>query len=90
MAYDGFDDEDEDWHDDDDEPDDEQPAPCPECGGPVHSVADRCPACGYWLSDSDRRGMRIGAAKPRWIRITTIVVLVAMMLGLLVGGAAFF
>ena len=39
---------DEDWYDDD-EPDEGDTAPCPECGKPVDYVADRCPACGYWI-----------------------------------------
>ena len=50
------DDDDEDWYDDDDEPDDDEPAPCPECGEPVYAITDKCPACGYWLSEADRRG----------------------------------
>ena len=89
MPYDDPDDE-EDWYDDDDEPDDAQSARCPECGGQVHSVSDKCPACGYWLSDAERRAMWTGMGKPVWIKVTAAIVLIAIVAGLLAAGVAFF
>jgi hypothetical protein len=70
-------DPDEDWYDDDGEVDDAPPVRCPECRADVPAVADRCPACGYWLTDADRH------TKPLWIRATAVVVLVAFLLSLL-------
>src|SRR4051812_27530142 len=70
MAYDDPDD-DEDWYDNDDEPDNEEPARCPECEAPVYNLSDRCPACGHWLSETERRRTWSGESKPAWIKITT-------------------
>ncbi len=89
MAYDDSYD-DEDWYDDDDEPGEEAAADCPECGEPFYAVSDKCPACGYWLSDADRRAMWSGEDKPAWIRVTASIVLIAIVVGLLVAGVAFF
>jgi hypothetical protein len=83
-------DDDESWTDDPDDLDDEAPASCPECGGPIHAIADKCPACGYWLSDADRRAMGSGTSKPLWLRVTAVVVLVTFLFGLLAVGAAIF
>jgi len=80
-------DEDEDWYDDDSELDDVEAARCPECGSAVHSVSDKCPACGYWLSETDRRAMWSGMAKPTWVKATALLVLVAFLLSV-VGVAA--
>jgi hypothetical protein len=82
--------DDEDWYDDEDEPDDEESVACPECGGPVEIVASKCPACGYWLSDADRRRMWTSESKPLWLRVTAAVVLAAMLLSLFAYGMAFF
>jgi hypothetical protein len=83
------DDEPEDWSDrDDDESDEGDTAPCPECGRPVDIVTDKCPACGYWLSAADRSTMWSGTGKPLWIKVATVVVLVAIVASLLIAGAA--
>jgi hypothetical protein len=74
------DEDDEDWYDDEDELDDEEAAPCPECGEPVHSFTDKCPACGYWLSAADRRAMRSGERRPGWIMITAWIVLAVFLI----------
>jgi hypothetical protein len=75
-------DDDEDWYDaDDDEPDEETVA-CPECGGSVPEIIDRCPACGYWLSAFDRRALRRGEATPAWVKFTAFVLLAAILVGL--------
>jgi hypothetical protein len=80
--------DDEDWYDD--EPDDEEVAHCAECGNPVHLIADKCPACGYWLSDADRRAMWAGMSKPLWLKVTALIVLVAFLLSLLAVGVNLF
>ena len=90
MPHHEFDDDDEDWYDDDDAPDDGDPVPCPECGKPVYDFLDRCPTCGYWLSEADVRARRAGMSRPSWLRTTAIVVLIVMLLSLLAGGVAFF
>jgi len=71
-------DDDEDWYDDDNEPDESGTMPCPECGLPVYEDADRCPACGYWILETDRHAMGSGG-KPWWIRVVAAIVLVAMV-----------
>jgi hypothetical protein len=80
----------EDWYEEDDEPDDDEPVPCPECGGPIHGVTDKCPACGYWLSEADRRAMWSGMDKPVWLKVTAVIVLITIVMGLLAAGIAFF
>ena len=56
IQYD--DDYDEDWYDDGDDPDDEDAVDCPECGGLISGLTDKCASCGYWLSAADRRKLR--------------------------------
>lgn len=81
MADDDFD-SDEEWHDDDDAADAET-NPCPECGAPVSEYSDKCPACGYWLSEADRRALGTGASRPAWQKITALVLLAVFLAGLL-------
>ncbi len=79
-----WEDDHEDWCDDDaDESDKEESASCPECGGTVHSFLDKCPTCGYWLSDADRRAAYPSASKPLWLRVTAVIVLLAFLAGLI-------
>ena len=89
MAHNEWDD-DELWGDDEDDVDDDEAARCPECGRPVHSVTDKCPACGYWLSAADRRATGSEMSKPMWLRVTAGIVLAAFLLSLLAIGAALF
>jgi uncharacterized paraquat-inducible protein A len=72
---------DEDWADDDDEV-----ALCPECGGPIHGLTDKCPRCGYWLTETDQRSLRPGLSKPLWLRITAAILLLAFLFTLLAIG----
>ena len=64
-------------------PDEAEIGRCPECRGPIYDLTDRCPACGYWLSEADRRAMWSGASKPKWVLITAAIVLVVLVLGVL-------
>ena len=57
-------------------------APCPECGETVHVITGKCPSCGYWLSDADRHAMWTGESKPMWLKVTAVVVLVALLAGM--------
>jgi hypothetical protein len=82
--------DDEDWYDDEDESDEEETAHCPECGEPIHAITEKCPACGYWLSDADRRAMWAGMSKPLWLKVTAVIVLVAFLLSLLAVAASVF
>jgi hypothetical protein len=76
--------DDEDWYDEGDEdPDEVEVGRCPECRGPVYDLTDRCPACGYWLSEADLRAMWPGASKPKWVLITAGIILVVLVLGML-------
>jgi hypothetical protein len=90
MRSDVSDNDDEDWDNDDESYDDEPDACCPECGGTVYNFADKCPHCGYWISGADRRAMWPSLARPLWLRVTAIVVLLAFLASLLaVGGFLF-
>jgi hypothetical protein len=83
--------DDEDWCDeDDDASDEEESASCPECGGTVYSFSDKCPKCGYWLTDADRRAVYPSASKPLWLRITAVVVLLAFLASLLLASGFLF
>jgi hypothetical protein len=74
---------DEDWCDEDsDESEDDDSAPCPECGEVVYVMTGKCPACGYWLSAADRRNSHAREAKPMWLKLTAVVVLVALLVGM--------
>lgn len=79
MKHDDWDEDEEDWTDDEEDLDDHESTSCPECGETIHSFLDKCPACGYWLSESDRRRAWGDASPARWIRATAIVVLVVLL-----------
>jgi hypothetical protein len=95
VPRDDWDDDEEDWTDDidlDDQGDDEdeQTAACPECGGNMFLGADKCPACGYWLSAADHRAMGTDASQPRHIRVIAAAILIALLLGMLLTGMRLF
>ncbi|HEY4234075.1 MAG TPA: hypothetical protein VGM76_11650 [Lacipirellulaceae bacterium] len=93
MPRDDWNDEDEDWTDDIDDPSDEeddQTAVCPECGGHIFLGADKCPACGYWLSAADHRALGTDNSQPRFIRIATAIILALFLIGLLIAGIRLF
>jgi hypothetical protein len=84
MSTTSFDDDgdDEDWYDDSDDDQDDESVPCPECGESVYAMADRCPACGYWITDEDGRQMWTSQRKPMWVKLTAVVLLVTLLYGL--------
>jgi hypothetical protein len=93
MINDEWDDEESDddlWADDDELDDADDSASCPECGGRVYTLTDKCPSCGYWLTDADRRAMCPAESKPLWLRITAMIVLVAFLFTLLAVGFTLF
>jgi hypothetical protein len=49
----------------------------------VPGFIDKCPACGYWLSEDDRRTMRPSVERPRWLIVTAWVVLATFLIPLL-------
>lgn len=82
--------DDEDWTDEECELDDSESAPCPECGATIHSVLDRCPKCGHWLTAEDRQNMWSGLGKPTWLIVTAwvalalfVIPIIALVLALL-------
>jgi hypothetical protein len=77
--------DDEDWYDDD-APDDDEPIDCPECGAEMHGYIDKCPKCGYWLTDSDRRELRPGVRRPAWQRATAAILIIGFLLLLILAG----
>jgi ribosomal protein L37E len=87
--------ENEDWTDDidlgeDDVGDDDESISCPECGGHVYSGADKCPACGYWLSAADRRAAGTDSSQPKIIRTIVAAILVIFLIAMLVAGIRLF
>jgi hypothetical protein len=88
-----WDDEDEDWTDDIDDPDvdnADESAVCPECGGTMFLGADKCPACGYWLSAADHRALGSGTSQPTHIRVMAAIILAIFLIGLLIAGIHLF
>ncbi len=59
------------------EPEDEdETAPCPHCRAPVYEQAERCPACGLYISEEDAPPSR----KPGWIVLGLILAACAVYL----------
>ncbi len=77
--------DDENWYDDDvdDEPNDDETGHCPECRGPVYEFTNKCPACGYYLTEADQRRLWSSHSKPKWVLITAVVILTILTLGAL-------
>ncbi len=74
------DDSDEDWYGDGDEQgDDDDVVHCPECGGLISSLTDKCAACGYWLTAADRRKLRSEGVKPWWVTLTVVILLLMFL-----------
>ena len=72
------------WDDDSDLPlpedlDDANDAPammeCPSCGAPVIEDAEKCPACGDWITPIEPSG---AFSKKWWIAVAVLIMLYAM------------
>ena len=71
---------------------------CPECGAEIYIIADRCPKCGHWFVDKDRRAMLARrrneasvaelTSELRIVKIGGIILLAILFLCLLIWGAA--
>ena len=80
-------DEAEDWADDPDD-DEEETAHCPECRAEMSSLAERCPVCGYWLTEGQRYANTQGAAASERIRQIGVVLLVLTAVAILASALA--
>jgi hypothetical protein len=68
--------EDREYPDEDDlDPDDDETVPCPHCHEPVYEDAERCPACGHYLSRDDAPFQR----KPTWIIVGFLACMVVVL-----------
>jgi hypothetical protein len=85
-----YDEPDEDWYDDEDDLDDDDPVACPECGTAISSYSDKCPKCGYWLADADRRALRRGERRPLWQRVVAAILIIGFLGFLLLAGLTIF
>ena len=82
------DDDDDEWEDDREDPaeidqdadDEPETAACPFCGKELIADADACPKCGNFVGGSDDRTTR---AYPKWVILTALLVLAAMVAGLI-------
>jgi hypothetical protein len=80
----------DDWEDDD-------VTDCPECGAEIYVIAERCPKCGYWFVEQDRRAMRANrrnessiaeaSRELRIVKIGAMVLLALAALFLVIAGA---
>jgi ribosomal protein S27AE len=83
--------DDEDWYDDDqDDLDDGESVECPECGTAMSEFLDKCPKCGYWLLDADRRALRPGTLRPLWQRAVAVLLIAGFLFLLLLAGWTIF
>jgi hypothetical protein len=93
MPHDDWDNEDEDWTDDIDDPDADdadESAVCPECGGTMFLGADKCPACGHWLTAAEHRALGTDTSQPPFIRTIATIILALFLVGLLILGFRLF
>lgn len=94
MTDDDNDDGDEDWADVEQEwsydGGEEVEVACPECRSKIYQFVDKCPKCGYWLTAADRRKLRPGESRPAWQSLTAVIIILAFLICLLMGGFAIF
>lgn len=77
--------------------DDDDVTDCPECGAEIYIIGDRCPRCGHWFLEQDRRTMRTNrrneasisesAAQLRIIKIGAAILLVSGAVFLIIAAA---
>jgi uncharacterized membrane protein YvbJ len=82
---------DEDWYDD--EQDDHQSddlSGCPECGAEIYADAEQCPACGYWVTDEDRRAAEsLASGWSSAVKAVAVGLLMMFLVSLLLWGTIF-
>lgn len=82
-----YDDEDEYEYDESDADLEEEFGPCPECGAEMSVDLEMCPACGYWLTAADPKGLWAGSSPVQGLRAFGKVVLIAILVAILSGVA---
>ena len=78
-------DEGDDNYYDGDEDSDDEPGECPACHAEVYLIADRCPKCGHWFLEVERRSMARGSDR-RWgnvVKAVSVVLLAAIAVGII-------
>jgi predicted nucleic acid-binding Zn ribbon protein len=81
---DELDDSDDDWESsagDDDSSDENPTTPCPFCGESIYDDAERCPACGKYLSLEDAPA----GQRPLWIVMGVVACLAIVILWAIFG-----
>jgi hypothetical protein len=76
--------------------DDDDVTDCPECGAEIYIIAQRCPKCGHWFVEEDRRKMSARrrneasiaeqSLELRIVKIGGAALLAALVLCLLIAG----
>jgi hypothetical protein len=79
RQYDDDEDDEDDFDDGDGDDDDAETVPCRYCGADVYEDAERCPACGKYLSAEDAPPSR-----PKgWVAVVMVLALLAAALWVL-------
>ena len=65
---------------DEDDGEDDETVPCPYCHKPVYEDAERCPACGNYLSRED------APSRPATWLVVTVIICLAIVLAWIIGG----
>ena len=83
-----------------DDDDDDDVTDCPECGAEIYVIAERCPKCGHWFVDQDRRAMRASrrneastaelAGQLKIVKVGAAVLLIAAAIFLAIAGVMSF
>lgn len=54
---------------------DDDLVPCPNCKARIYEDSERCPECGYYLSEED-----VPSSRPLWIVLGTVAALAVALL----------
>lgn len=78
--------------------DDDDVTNCPECSAEIYAIATRCPKCGHWFVEEDRRRMQSNrrsqaaivetARELRIVKVAAAVLLVVLAICLAVAAVA--
>jgi len=83
--------DDEDWYDDEDDSvdaslDAQEVVPCPECGAGIEIDAEKCPECGFWILEADRRLMQSDRSVAGRLKLAAVILLVLLLSFAMLGG----